>query len=458
MGRRPWLYAVLSAAVALAGCKKDSPEVVICGDGTTAGAEQCDCGLEYLYRPWNCSDINGGPNANCDVICRKIIVCGDGRVDDGEECDDGNLFVGDGCNAFCETEGTCTPKHEEECALQPIAGNCCEDVYGEQLACHGLSNSDSGWCLRECETTDDCYWDTRCQASLGGACNKAYCGPGTSMGGQSNTPCTVPGGGPGWCWPIFDRELADQQQWGYCVEAGSIPPGGACRDHWPLDRTEDVCDLGLCLEGGCLAFCEWEDAYETAMYDATPMSVLGACPHGTNCIGEATINVDTGLHENGFGLCRALVGTENLIGCSLVNSRLLSDPSRSCADLDLAGNQRCGLIVFTSGTVVNGSLIGICREGVAPNRGVWEECNAATDACPPGSECLEQDVFSASPQGPTVCVPYCDTHHPSGTQAPCADQGGVPTVDGTPVCTSLSQLYNPDDGFPTRLGYCALPP
>ncbi|HMV68244.1 MAG TPA: pre-peptidase C-terminal domain-containing protein [Myxococcota bacterium] len=59
----------------------------LCGDGVTAGSEECD----------------GGPT--CAMDCQRIQVCGDGFLDAPETCDDGNTSSGDGCSATCTVEG-----------------------------------------------------------------------------------------------------------------------------------------------------------------------------------------------------------------------------------------------------------------------------------------------------------------------------------------------------------------
>lgn len=74
--------------------------VAVCGDGTTAGLEQCD-------------DGNNNTGDGCSPTCR-IELCGDGIIDpdgpdnaagnaDDEQCDDGNAINTDSCTASCRT-------------------------------------------------------------------------------------------------------------------------------------------------------------------------------------------------------------------------------------------------------------------------------------------------------------------------------------------------------------------
>jgi hypothetical protein len=137
---------------------------------------------------------------------------------------------------------------------------------------------------------------------------------------------------------------------------------------------------------------------------------------------------------------------------------LLSNPAQTCGDVTTNG--RCDFVTFSSGQRTDGSLVGVCATGTTPTvTNAWDPCTAA-DVCPVGTVCVSQDAFATVPTGPLRCVPYCDTAYHDGTTAGCADVGAPPTTDGTPVCTSLSQLALPDgplDQHPTRLGYCALP-
>ena len=76
---------------------------VVCGDGATAGDEECDDG----------NTVSGD---GCSSTCHR----GDlrrRRVDFGEECDDGNTADGDGCDADCLSRAAATapPDPGEEC-------------------------------------------------------------------------------------------------------------------------------------------------------------------------------------------------------------------------------------------------------------------------------------------------------------------------------------------------------
>lgn len=63
-----------------------------CGDGTRAGAEQCDAGED-----------NGEPGSGCSIDC-KTMECGNGKIEASEQCDDGNQDNLDGCDFQCGVE------------------------------------------------------------------------------------------------------------------------------------------------------------------------------------------------------------------------------------------------------------------------------------------------------------------------------------------------------------------
>jgi len=95
--------------------------VTVCGDALVAGNEACDdggdsvacdadctaalCGDGYVNVVAGESCDGTGETAICDSDCTNV-VCGDGmyNASAGEECDDGNLSVGDGCDASCRLE------------------------------------------------------------------------------------------------------------------------------------------------------------------------------------------------------------------------------------------------------------------------------------------------------------------------------------------------------------------
>src|SRR5690349_14068219 len=79
------------ALLALPGCILLSPlaQPKRCGDGITAGREECDDG----------DNENGD---GCSAIClNELGVCGDAVADLGEECDDGNESDSDACRIGC---------------------------------------------------------------------------------------------------------------------------------------------------------------------------------------------------------------------------------------------------------------------------------------------------------------------------------------------------------------------
>jgi cysteine-rich repeat protein len=111
------------------------PRIERCGDRMLGTEEQCDdgnvqdgdgcsarCELEFC----NNGRLDVGEECEppgtfvCDAFCRRITrFCGNRFIEDGEECDDGNVLLGDGCDARCELEfcGNGRIDPGEECEL-----------------------------------------------------------------------------------------------------------------------------------------------------------------------------------------------------------------------------------------------------------------------------------------------------------------------------------------------------
>jgi cysteine-rich repeat protein len=84
----------------------------VCGNGIIEAGEECDS-----------SNLNGqtciskgyaGGTLKCSSTCKFNTtgcyplpnLCGNGIIEAGEECDDGNLNYGDGCDQYCNLEGS----------------------------------------------------------------------------------------------------------------------------------------------------------------------------------------------------------------------------------------------------------------------------------------------------------------------------------------------------------------
>jgi hypothetical protein len=470
-----------------ATCTYDVTNCAACGDGTRQFGEQCDCGTNSANLPAGCTDVNGGANANCSADCAKLPFCGDGVVDQGETCDCGtnsaNLPAGctdvngganANCTSDCETIAQCNVEGYWQDCDPLVLNDCCVDDYGVTPICAILpTTGNPSYCMRECTGTTDCFWSNFCFAQGGNICWPEVCGTSDWPNTQANAFCTVSGGGgEGYCWPIFSREAVTDGNVGICIEAGTLAHGATC-DAVPLDsadRSEVVCDMGFCgaaqgsATGKCMQFCDWEKAYAVAFYGAASTTEILPCPTGANCFAEATLDSTTGLRSGDLAYCydsEATDPTNGMTTCSLVNSRLLSNPSQTCTDAGFA-NGRCVPVQFSSGDVTYGALVGVCQAGTAaPNKAVWETCDStlASDVCPPGTICEQPDLFDTTPALAERCIPMCDTAHADGAQPHCADLGAVPTGDGTPVCRSLSYIsgtLGPTDTMKTRLGLCGM--
>jgi hypothetical protein len=332
----------------------------------------------------------------------------------------------------------------------------------------------------QCSTSADCYWHNVCLGpSYGDVCWYAICSPDDPLiPADVNGPCTVPGGGDGWCMPLF-RDDGTSEPYGVCMEAGTIQHGGACDTgqkagdtagldpNWTWDTADranvDVCDTGRCLysygdvQGMCYQFCNADAVYDLVIY-GTGTDPL-PCPTDTNCFSQSSIETDP--TEDGYGVVNGgsfCVETAEAVQggittCSVVTGELM-DGSGSCSDIDAASI--CRMIYFdTSDWLINATLIGQCEiPTTAPTASVGDTCTD-TDECPEGTICVEEDVFSGA-AGQTRCMPYCDVDH--HTQPDCASMGAVPTGNGTPMCDSMSELFGTagqEDVAPSRLGICA---
>jgi hypothetical protein len=475
------MVGVGGLALGGAGCEKESDEGPECGDGVREGGEQCD-GAD-LGGETCASQVEGSTGqlacdpVSCtfDTTACVLASCGDGEVEGDEVCDCGtdpdNLPVGcdapngeprSSCSVACVDKPACSQEMGETCDPMAVPNECCDDDYGVELKCATLGEQSA--CLRGCTDSTDCYWSNTCYTNLDNTCYVAFCGPGVSGNDVAlNSACQVPGAGSGWCIPLVGRAI-DEDPTGICIESGTLIHGDTC-DTGALDtfdRSEDVCADGLCLgasgspTGTCAQFCDWEIHYDRQVYgDSTPEPL--ACPGAAACLPEAVIDPSTGVRSGDVALCR---DDSNLVTCSLVTNQVLDDPNTTCASHSGFTDGRCLLVDFGSAGMGYGSLVGLCGDGDAATKAVWEACDPAHDVCPPGSYCLPEDAFSDPADGTERCVPTCDTEHPDGLQQPCADVGATPSADGTPVCTSWSVDFAPTgstDADPTRLGLCVRP-
>ena len=162
----------------------------VCPNGIREGSEQCD-GSDYGGQDCTTFGFVAGSLA-CSGTCTintsgcTNAVCGNSAVEAGEECDDGNTGNGDGCDATCQWEHTCTADQTIACGgsdhREPsqISGNdassysCAsfgsdeEHIYAITIPA-GITNVSAN------VSCDDPSWDDYDIFIMQGGCNPDLC-------------------------------------------------------------------------------------------------------------------------------------------------------------------------------------------------------------------------------------------------------------------------------------------
>ncbi|MFT5040635.1 MAG: cysteine-rich repeat protein, partial [Hyphomicrobiaceae bacterium] len=318
--------------------------VTSCGNGTTAGNEECDdsnrtsgdgcdenCIIEFCGDTdinnvdEECDDGNTANGDGCDDDC-DLEVCGNGETQSGEECDDGNTADGDSCNADC-TINVCpdgvTFIGVEECDdgntvdTDACTNSCTIAVCGDNSLQSGVEECDDGGTANGDGCDDDCDLEV--------------CGNGeTQFGEECDDSNTADGDG---CDSDCDLEICGngETQFGEECDDSNTANGDGC---------DDDCDLEVCGNGETQSGEECDD---------------GNTADGDVCNGDCTLNV--------CGDMVVLVGTEE------------------CDDANTNDNDGCK----------NDCTLNICPDGVVYTG--TEECDDGntvdTDACL--SNCMDAE-------------------------------------------------------------------
>ncbi|MBT3292946.1 DUF4215 domain-containing protein [Candidatus Peregrinibacteria bacterium] len=256
-----------------------------CGDGVTAGYEECDdggsnsdstpdacrtscenadCGDSVVDTGESCD--TGGNSATCDSDCTAP-VCGDGirNYPAGEECDDGNGDSGDGCY-LCQNEGYCCELGVYTCDFG-ISGDCTagnEEFYeGEVYYCASYCTA---WCGNgyldageECDDGNYDDWD-ECSSDCK---NNVYCC-------EDNYGCWEDPTPPDYCDNGYSDLATCNSSCSICGD-GIKAEGEECDDgnYDDGDGCSYYCSLEYCcdeLSHSCSAGvsgCDYENIYST---------------------------------------------------------------------------------------------------------------------------------------------------------------------------------------------------
>ncbi|MBX7195792.1 MAG: DUF4215 domain-containing protein [Sandaracinaceae bacterium] len=255
-----------------------------CGDGVVQAGEDCDdggngdgdgctdacvlerCGDGVMQPREGCDE--GAANAD-DAACLSDCTpasCGDGHVLDGTEgCDDGNLDVGDGCNATCVVErcGDGAPGPDEECddgnmvEGDGCAPDCVREICGDgrpgpSEQCDDGNVVDGDGCDKDCALE-----------------NLAACGDGlVGTGEQCDDGARSDGDGCDQYCQLEDPAACGngREDPGESCDDGNTMAGDGCSATCTIERCGDgvqargeQCDDGNEMDGdGCAADCTVE--------------------------------------------------------------------------------------------------------------------------------------------------------------------------------------------------------
>jgi cysteine-rich repeat protein len=252
--------------------------MTVCGDGITAGSEECDT-----------TGTSPGCNSNC-----TLTVCGDGyrNAQAGESCDDGNQDLTDSC-----------PDGD--------FGNCQTATCGDGYIFGALEVCDDG------NVDDDDGCSSTCLVELGYQCLgrpsqcDTICGDGIIAGTEicdhegGSATCT-PSCNPSYCGDEYvNLQAGESCDDGNGVLTDACPDGplGTCQSAWCGDgylwAAEELCeDRNELIGDGCSDLCEVEPGW--ICDDAT---LLCATVCGDGLIRAAELCDDGGLvNEDGCNI------------------------------------------------------------------------------------------------------------------------------------------------------------
>jgi|GEM_PF-2529974 len=421
-------FAAVAAAVDAAVQAQGALLHVRCGDGVTAGHEQCD-------------DGNAVAGDGCESDCTFTLRCGNGVVqpENNEQCDDGNLNNGDGCDHNCIVEvcGNGVLQSGEVCDDGGESATC--DVDCTPVACgDGVANATadeqcdtagaSATCDADCtlavcgDGTFNAAHGEQCDTAGNSAtcdadCTLAVCGDGTfnaAHGEQCDTAgntatcdadCTLAVCGDG----TFNAAHGEQ-----CDTAGNSATCDAdctlavCGDGTPNAAAGEQCDTA-----GQSSSCD-ADCTLAVCGDGTLNTLAGeVCDHGgetatcdSDCTaavcGDSTVNAtageqcDDGNTANSDG-CNAICRLES---CGDGHRQVLEE----CDDGNASSGDGCSSSCKreTCGLVGGVATCMYCPEGASPNPG-YTACICKSGYTLVGSTCQDVNECASSPCGAGPC-------------------------------------------------------
>ncbi len=462
------LSVIVTLSFAFAACDDGEKKTNPCGNGVLDPGEECDgtnldeqtCALVVPTRPGG--TLACTPTCTFDTAGCTAPECPNGTREGSEECDGTDLggttcadiagFSGGtlGCTASCTYD---TAACEVDCNVtdnfatcNPMGGanECCPN---NDMPSTCFSSGDFKACLQTCSAHADCGWSMECVANIGNLCYISFCG--TAMQSTPlNEPCTLAGGRPGVCYPLW-RAMDDG---GLCFENGTAAHGDVCPMADAMG-TIDVdpstqCNNGFCFgatgatEGKCYQVCD-------------PVAVLESgtdgCPASSSCVNFADIDLEEfeadGTTPNAnylfrqpdMGVCYIYEAGSEIYTCDLLSGNQIAgpNPGQPCPD-----GQTCNYFAL-------GSLLGFCYNVAATPLAEGETCTIVQNdpqACAAGLQCFVADPFNDAGTEALACRTICDATVLDANPA-CA---GLVDANGAGyVCLTTSRFFTADHELPT---------